>query len=221
MIANRIGRSIALIAACSLIAGGPASMACGDDPACPCQTMAQTLAALTAIEGRVATGQTSFVDLQLLSDQEFLREALQDGAIRVELGQLAQQKSQSQDVREFSAAMVKDDNDLSDQVIVRVAKMLEMSGKKELSKKDKQMAANLEALSGAQFDQEFIRIMLKNHQQVLKKFSGEMNLTQNPGVKVASELGTSEFTVRLKLLEQMQERHTAIAANQNPLLGKN
>jgi hypothetical protein len=48
-----------------------------------------------------------------------------------------------------------------------------------------------------------------------------MNLTQNPGVKVAAELGTTEVTQRLKLLQQMQERHTDVAANQNPLPTKN
>jgi predicted outer membrane protein len=216
MIAKRIwSRWAALIAAFALVADGPALLACGDDPACACQTMAQTLAALSAIEVQGTTGQTSFVDLELVGNQEFLREALESSTVRVQLGQLAAQKSQSDDIRHFSEQMVRDDTDLTNQVILRVARLLSMDGKKDLSKKDKQLVANLENLSGAQFDQQFLRVMLKDHQQDLKKFKTEMTLTQNRGVKVTAELGTAEISQRLKSLEQMTESHSAVALNQS------
>jgi putative membrane protein len=217
MIVNGTGSKwVALIAASALVAGGPALMACGDDPACPCQTMAQTLAALSTLESQAATGQTSFVDLQLVSNQEFLREALEDSAARVQLGQLAVQKSQSDDIKHFSEQMVRDDTSLSDQVILRVAKLLSMPGKKELSKKNKQLAASLEMLSGSQFDEEFLKVMLKDHRQDLKRYRNEINLTQVPAVKVTAELGTTEISQRLKSLEQMAERHMAVAMSQPP-----
>src|SRR5579862_4252565 len=51
--------------------------------------------------GTVATPQQA-------GDQEFVSKALQGGDTEVQLGQLAQQKSQSEDVKQFAHKMVQD-----------------------------------------------------------------------------------------------------------------
>jgi putative membrane protein len=194
------------ISALALLTGLPA-FACGGD--CSCQTVAQAVAQLGLISAQGAGGQATVVDVEFLGEQEFVREALESSAARTQLGQLAQQKSQSDDIQQFSKQMVRDYGDLSEQVIDRVAKMLAIYDSKSPSKKDKELAKSLQGLSGPQFDELYIKVMTKAYRQDLKKFNNEAALAQVPGVKVTAELGASIVSQHLKLLEEIAERHDA------------
>jgi len=59
---------------------------------------------------------TSLANQQAMADQVFVRKALEGGIAEVQLGQLAQQKSQSDDVKEFGQKMVEDHTQLGDQM---------------------------------------------------------------------------------------------------------
>ena len=109
--------------------------------------------------------------MEFLGEQEFLREALESSAAREQLVQLAQQKSQNDDIKQFSKQMVHDYGDLSEQVIDRVAKMIDVFDSKSPSKKDKDLAKSLQGLSGQQFDEAYIKAITKDYRQDLKKFS--------------------------------------------------
>src|SRR5260370_26469907 len=60
---------------------------------------------------------TSSGNQQALVDQSFVRKALEGGAAEVQLGQLVQQKSQSDDVKQFGQKMVEDHTQLGDQLM--------------------------------------------------------------------------------------------------------
>jgi len=195
-----------LIAASVLLTGLPA-FACGGD--CPCQTVAEAVAQLGLISSQGAAGQTTDINVEFLGEQEFVREALESSAAKVQLGLLAQQKSQNDDIKLFSKQMVRDYGDLSEQVIGRVAKMLAVFDSKSPSKKDKELTKSLQGLSGPQFDEAYIKVITKAYRQDLKKFSNEATLAQVPGVKVTAELGASIVSQHLKLLETIAERHDA------------
>src|SRR5260370_11048885 len=55
---------------------------------------------------------TSLANQQAMADQAFVRKALEGGAAEVQLGRLAQQKSQSDDVKQFGQKMVEDHTEL-------------------------------------------------------------------------------------------------------------
>ena len=76
-----------------------------------------------------------------------------------------------------------------------------------LSKKDKQLVASLEQLSGPQFDQEYIKAMVKDHKQDLKEFESEAKMSQDPNVKKAAEEGTNVISQHLQLIEQIAQSH--------------
>jgi|ERR1700730_1397869 len=59
---------------------------------------------------------TSPVNQHAMADQAFVRKALEGGAAEVQLGQLAQQKSPSDDVKQFGQKMMEDHTQLSDQM---------------------------------------------------------------------------------------------------------
>jgi putative membrane protein len=206
---KQILRSIVLISAPVLLTGLPA-FACGGDGTCPCDTIAAAVAQLSLANApQGANGQETVVNVEILGEQEFLREALESSAARVQLGQLAQEKSQSDDVKQFSKQMIRDYGDLSEQVIDRVAKMMAVYDSKSPSKKDKDLAKSLQGLSGPQFDEAYIKAITKAYKQDLKKFSNEATLAQVPGVKITAELGASIASQHLKLLDQIAERQEA------------
>jgi putative membrane protein len=150
---------------------------------------------------------SSAPNMQTIDDQEFVRKALEGGAAEVQLGQLAQQRSQSDDVKQFGQKMVQDHTQLGDQVIKPIAKQLGVTAPKGLSKKDKQLVASLEGLSGPQFDQEYIKAMVKDHRQDLKEFKSEAQMSQDPNVKKAAEEGTDVISRHLQMIEQIAQSH--------------
>lgn len=148
---------------------------------------------------------------QAIADRDFLKKALVGGDVEVQLGQLAQQKSQSDDVKEFAQKMVQDHTQMGDQLIKPLAKQLGVDAPKNLPKKDKQFIAKLEALSGPQFDEEYIKAMVKDHTQVLKDFKSEEAATQDSAVKQAVQQAVPVISAHLELIEKIAQSHNVTA----------
>src|SRR5258708_27833189 len=150
---------------------------------------------------------SSLASQQAIADQSFVRKALEGGAAEVQLGQLAQQKSQSDDVKQFGQKMVEDHTQLGDQMMKPIAKQLGVKEPKGPSKKDKELIAKLEGLSGQQFDEEYIKAMLKDHKQDLKEFKDEAKMAQHPNIKQAAQQGAGMISQHLQLIEQIAQNH--------------
>jgi putative membrane protein len=144
---------------------------------------------------------------QQAGDQEFVSKALQGGDIEVQLGQLAQQKSQSQDVKQFGQKMVQDHSQMGDKWFKPLAKQLGVSEPKGPSKKDKKLIAKLEGLSGNDFDTEYIKAMVKDHQDDLKDFQSETQMAQDPNVKQVAQQGQNVISQHLQMIEQVAKNH--------------
>jgi len=149
---------------------------------------------------------SSLANQQAMADQAFVRKALEGGAAEVQLGQLAQQKSQSDDVKQFGQKMVEDHTQLGDQM-KPVAQQLGVKEPKGLSKKDKELVAKLERLSGQQFDEAYIQAMVKDHKQDLKEFKDEAQAAQNPNVKQVAQQGAGVISQHLQMIQQIAQNH--------------
>jgi putative membrane protein len=143
---------------------------------------------------------------QSMADQSFVKKALEGGAAEVELGQLAQQKSQSEDVKQFGQKMVQDHTQLGDQM-KPIAQQLGVKEPKGPSKKDKELIGKLEALSGPQFDEAYIQAMVKDHKQDLKDFKDAAQTAQNPNVKQAAQQGAGVISQHLQMIQQIAQTH--------------
>jgi putative membrane protein len=141
------------------------------------------------------------------AEKAFVTKALEGGDAEVQLGQLAQEKSQSQDVKQFGQRMVNDHGQMGDKWFKPIAKQLGVDEPKGPSKKDKKEIEKLQALSGPDFDKEYISMMVKDHQQDLKDFKDEAQVAQNPNVKQVAERGSSIIAQHLQLIEQIAKNH--------------
>jgi putative membrane protein len=147
-------------------------------------------------------------------EQAFVSKALQGGVAEVQLGQLAEQKSQSNDVKQFAQKMVSDHTQMSEKWFKPVAKQMGVSEPKGPSKKDKKLIQKLQGLSGQDFDTQYIQAMVKDHKEDLKDFKSEAETAQDPNVKQIATQGSNIIQQHLQLIEQIAQAHNV------PLEGK-
>jgi putative membrane protein len=140
--------------------------------------------------------------MQVMQDHEFVRAALQGGMAEVELGQLAEQKGASADVRQFGQKMVNDHTQLNN-LMKQVAAKTQTREPKGISKKDKKLYARLSTLSGKQFDDAYIKVMLKDHKDDLDSFRREATDSQNPAIQQAASEGAQMISGHLQLIKSI------------------
>lgn len=136
---------------------------------------------------------------------DFLTEAASGGMMEVELGKLAQEKAQNARVKDFGAMMVKDHSAANDEL-----KQLAMS--KNVSLPDAPLSQHqdkidkLKEKSGADFDKEYIDMMVSDHKEDIDEFedAAENNDT-DADVKAFANKTLPTLKSHLQTVEQIQE----------------
>jgi putative membrane protein len=115
-------------------------------------------------------------------DVAFALKAAQGGAAEVQLGQLAVQKASSAEVREFGRQMVDDHTKASDN-LKSIAGKESLTLPSSLDARDQAVYTKLQIESGSQFDHDYVKAMVKDHQEDVKEFQKEANKGQDPLIK--------------------------------------
>ena len=191
----------ALLTSAALLAQAPPSGGGGQQPSMPSQQPSTSTAPTPGATPETATPGQNF------GDQAFVSKALQGNAAEVQLGQLAEQKSQSNDVKQFAQKMVSEHSQMSEKWFKPVAKQLGVSEPKGPSKKDKKLIEKLQGLSGQEFDTEYIQAMVKDHKEDLKEFQNQAQMAQDPNVKQIAQQGSTVIQQHLQLIEQIAQAH--------------
>ena len=122
------------------------------------------------------------VDTQAVKDKMFVRKATEGGYAMTQLGQLAQQKSSTTDVKTFGQRLV-DDHATFNKELMRVADQMGVRAPSKLDKDNKAEFDKLSALSGPDFDKEFLIYMMTNHRKDLREYRMEETATTDPALK--------------------------------------
>jgi putative membrane protein len=146
------------------------------------------------------------------ADRMFVENALKGGMAEVQLGQLALQKSNNDDVKQFAQRMIDDHTKLGDQM-KPVAQQIGVKMPDGPSKKDKATMAKLQALSGDAFDKAYIKDMVKDHKTDLNDFKMEAQNGSNPAVKDAANQGSQLISQHLQMIEQIAQKNGTMASN--------
>jgi putative membrane protein len=115
-------------------------------------------------------------------DASFYKHAAEGGIAEVEAGQMAQDKGNSQQVKDFGAMMVKDHGAAN-------AKLQQIAASKSITLPTTssvgQMAtkAKLDVLSGDTFDKSYVKGQIKAHQDTVALFRKEISTGQDPDAK--------------------------------------
>jgi putative membrane protein len=102
-------------------------------------------------------------------DQKFAADAAKDGMAEVQLGKLALNKSDNVQVREFANRMIQDHTKANTQ-LESIAKSGHVVLPSEPGKKLTGPMDKLSGLSSKEFDQAYIRDMVRDHEEAVKLF---------------------------------------------------
>jgi putative membrane protein len=119
------------------------------------------------------------------ADQAFLKEAVQGDMTEVKMGELAQQKGQSDSVKTFGETLQKDHGDHLKK-LQAMAQQMGAQAPSEPSAKQQADYDKLAKLSGAKFDREFAKHMVMDHKMDISKYQAEAKKT-GPLAELAKE----------------------------------
>jgi putative membrane protein len=106
------------------------------------------------------------------ADQAFMKAAIEIDLAEIQVGELAQQKSQDQDVKQFGQ-MLQQDHSQNLQQAQQLAQQAGVTPPTAPNAKQKQMYEKLSKLSGSKFDKQFAKDMVKGHKEAIGKFQKE------------------------------------------------
>jgi len=137
------------------------------------QTATQTAPATPTAKPAASTpSQTGTQQKASKADQSFLKEAIEGDMAEVKVGQLAQEKGQSQDVKQFGQMLQQDHGQHLTQA-QQQAQQIGVTAPTQPNAKQKAMYDKLSKLSGAQFDKAFAQGMVKDHKEDIAKYQKE------------------------------------------------
>jgi putative membrane protein len=170
-----------------------------------------TIATLCLLSLGVAAQSSSNSSAQVSSsDKMFMDKAAQGGMAEVQLGQLATEKAQSDDVKKFGQRMVDDHSKANDQ-LKSLASQKSVTLPTDLNAKDKALKDRLSKLSGAQFDHAYMQAMVKDHKEDIAEFQKEANRGKDSDVKNWASQTLPTLQDHLKMAEQ--DSKSASASN--------
>ena len=105
-------------------------------------------------------------------DRTFIMEAASDSMAEIELGKVAQQNAQSDEVKKFAQRMV-DDHSTASKELEPIATKLGVTPPAAPHGKHGKMVQNLSKKTGADFDKAYIDDMVKDHKKAVKLFERE------------------------------------------------
>jgi putative membrane protein len=119
-------------------------------------------------------------------DASFVREAATAGMAEVELGRLGVEKATRPEVKSFAQMMVEDHGKANDE-LKSIASGKQLSLPSEPAPNQKAEKARLEKLSGAAFDDAFMKTMAKDHQKAVGLFSKQASAGSDAELKSVAQ----------------------------------
>jgi putative membrane protein len=96
--------------------------------------------------------------------QTFVKKAIEGNYAEIQMGQLAKQNGQSEDVKTYGQ-MLADDHSAANQKAMEAAKSIGVAAPDGPNAKQKSAYEKMSKLTGAKFDREFARHMIADHQK--------------------------------------------------------
>ena len=117
----------------------------------------------------------------------FIRDAVQGNLAEIQLGQLAQEKTQSAEVKSYAQMLVTDHSTANEQA-EKVAKQIGITIPTELSLSQKTTYNRMSKLSGTAFDRAFVAEMIAGHKTNITRFQNEAKKKDDPAADFANQM---------------------------------
>ncbi|HEY7662729.1 MAG TPA: DUF4142 domain-containing protein [Xanthobacteraceae bacterium] len=149
--------------------------------------MTMKLMTAAALAATLMLGSSALAQEQ--GSQKFLKQAIEGNLAEVQMGELAQKNGGSEGVRSFGQ-MLQKDHSAANQKAKAAADKLGVSPPSAPNSKQKAMYDRLSKLSGAKFDQAFIKDMVADHKKDIKEYEAEAKKKDAAGSYASEALPT-------------------------------
>jgi putative membrane protein len=136
-------------------------------------------------------------------DSRFVDEAASGGMAEVQLGNLAKEKGNANAVKNFGERMVTDHSKVDDELKTIAAKQ-GITLPSGLSKTDQAEYDRLSKLQGAEFDKEYARLMVRDHEKDIAAFEKQVNDGKDEEVKDFARQTLPTLKEHLRLAREME-----------------
>src|SRR4051794_15569224 len=148
-------------------------------------------------------------------DKSFAQEAAMGGMAEVELGKLAQQNAQNDDVKQFGARMVQDHSDANQQLMTLLTAK-DFSVPQQLDEKHRRAMDRLSKMRGAEFDRAYMRDMVEDHDTDVKKFRQQAQHGNAADLKAFAQKTLPVLEQHQKLAHDLSKSMTAVGSSGQP-----
>jgi len=143
-------------------------------------------------------------------DQQFLRHAARDGLAEVQLGQMAAERAMNPEVQRFGQRMVTD-HTKANQELMALAQSKNISIPKATDKKHQKTAGALAKKQGADFDREYMRDMVKDHEKAVQLFSTAAKEGQDADIKAFANKTLPTLQEHLQMARQLAQQQGSMS----------
>lgn len=106
------------------------------------------------------------------SDYKFVTDAAAGGLAQVQLGQIARDRASDPGVKKFADKLVKEHSDVNEQ-LTQIASQKGVTLPTDISASEKRETDRLLKLSGPDFDQAYMKHIMRDHKKNIKTFARE------------------------------------------------
>jgi len=150
----------------------------------------------------------SGADAQTRATKKFLTKAIEGNYHEVQMGHLAQQNAQNEDVKSFGETLVKDHSSANDKAI-EAARSVGITPPTGPNRRQKADYDKMAKKKGADFDRAFAKDMVKDHKQDIAAFKKEAKKKDAAGQFAESTLPTLQKHLQMaqSLEKQVTGKH--------------
>jgi putative membrane protein len=137
------------------------------------------------------------------ADKAFVEKAAEGGLAEVQAAKLAEQKSQSDAVKQFAQKMVEDHTQNNDE-LAKLAQSKGLTPPADPNATQQKQEAKLEGLDGAKFDRAYIRDQIQDHLAMLRLMQREASNGKDPDLKTFAQQTATVVQEHLIMAKQLK-----------------
>ncbi len=146
------------------------------------------------------------VGLNANLDRDFVADMMADGRTEVELGKLAEQKARNREVKEFAAMMVQDHSKAGDELKAALSRAnVEAASIEVDTEHGKELRERLASLSGMEFDREYMKAMVDDHEKAVDAVESKADGAGNDHLKAWAAQTLPALKKHLERARQINE----------------
>lgn len=138
-------------------------------------------------------------------EKQFVTKAAQSDRAEVQLAQMAQQKSNNPEIKQFAQQMIQDHGQ-NQQQVDSLASKLSITAPGDVAPDQKQQADRLQNLSGDQFDKAYAKLMVQEHRKDVSEFKRAQQSAKNSDIKQYVDQTLPVLQQHLQMAEKLSAK---------------